>query len=53
MRSPYLFLHTLRLCGHTLVTLVLVAGAQPADVNLAGAAVELLQVLVLGADLLG
>lgn len=35
------------------MTFVLVAGAEPADEHLALAAAELLQVLVLGADLLG
>lgn len=49
----YLFLQTLNLGGHTLVAFMLVAGAQPADECLALAAEELLQVLVLGADLLG
>lgn len=51
--SPYLSVQSLSLGGHTLVVLVMVAGAQPADEHLALAAVELLQVLVLGADLLG
>lgn len=48
----YLFLQPLSLGGHTLVAFVHVAGAQPADEHLALATVELLQVLVLGADLL-
>lgn len=49
----YLLLQALSLGGHTLVAFVLVTGAQPADEHLAMAAEELLQVLVLGADLLG
>lgn len=51
--SAYLFLQALGLGGHTLVAFVLVAGAQPADEHLTLATEELLQVLVLGADLLG
>ncbi len=49
----HLFLQALSLGGHTLVAFVLVAGAQPADERLTLATEELLQVLVLGADLLG
>lgn len=49
----HLFLQALDLGGHTLVAFVLVAGAQPADEHLTLATEELLQVLVLGADLLG
>lgn len=49
----YLSLHSLGLGGHTLVTFVLVASAQPADEHLALATEELLQILVLGADLVG
>lgn len=52
MPASYLFLKALSLRGHTLVAFVLVAGAQPADEHLALAAVELLKVLVLGANLL-
>lgn len=48
----HLFLQALSLGGHTLVVFVLVAGAQPADEHLTLATEELLQVLVLGADLL-
>lgn len=51
--SAHLFLHALSLSGHTVVAFVLVAGAEPADKRLALAAAELLQVLMLGADLLG
>ena len=53
LSRPHLSLLALHLGGDTLVALVLVAGAQPADVHLARATVELLQVLVLRADLLG
>lgn len=49
----YLLLQALGLGGHTLMAFVLVAGAQPAHEHLAVAAEELLQVLVLDADLLG
>lgn len=49
----YLLLQALGLGGHALVAFVLVAGAQPAHEHLAVAAEELLQVLVLDADLLG
>jgi len=52
IRPLYLLLQPLHLGGHALVALVLVAGAKPAHEHPALAAVELLQVLVLRADLL-